>query len=68
MAQAHLSFTKKSSDDDSSMPSLRKMVLPTDWGSIRDQLVNFAERQSNSPFEDVFSLVICGYCVLEHAN
>jgi len=46
VAQAHLSFTRKSSDADSSMPSLRKIVLPTDWGSVRDQLVNFGERQS----------------------
>jgi len=53
VAQAHLSFTRKSSDADSSMPSLRKIVLPTDWGSVRDQLVNFGERQSNSPFEEV---------------
>eukprot|EP00434_Breviolum_minutum_P007635 symbB.v1.2.006733.t1/scaffold406.1/size210851/3 len=48
--QAHLSF-ESDSDRDSSMPCLRKMVRPTDWGTIRKELQSFAVRAKNSTRE-----------------
>lgn len=43
MEQAHLSFVRRpDSETDSTMPSLRRLVQPTDWGTIRSQLVSFA--------------------------
>ncbi|CAE7398335.1 unnamed protein product [Symbiodinium natans] len=41
--QAHLSFARRSDSDDSSMPSLRRLIQPTDWGTVHDRLVNFAQ-------------------------
>ena len=41
--QAHLSFVRQTSDVDSTMPSLRRLVQPTDWGTIRSQLTDFAD-------------------------
>eukprot|EP00438_Fugacium_kawagutii_P026218 Skav209632 [mRNA] locus=scaffold2751:31246:32202:+ [translate_table: standard] len=40
--QAHLSFVRRSDDADSSMPSLRRIIQPTDWGTVRSQLREFA--------------------------
>jgi len=48
--QAHLSFAPDS-DRDSSMPCLRKIVRPTDWGTIRKELKSFAVRAKNSTRE-----------------
>lgn len=50
--QAHLSFLRESQDGDASMPSLRRLVQPTDWGSVRDELTEFAQRQSELPVGD----------------
>ena len=50
--QAHLSFLRESQDGDTSMPSLRRLVQPTDWGSVRDHLTEFAQRQSELPVGD----------------
>ena len=49
--QAHLSFLR-AEDRDVSMPSLRRLILPTDWGSVRDQLTEFAQRQSELPVSE----------------
>ena len=40
--QAHLSFVRRGDEFDCSMPSLRRMVRPTDWGTVRSQLREFA--------------------------
>jgi len=46
--QAHLSFVRQTSDIDSTMPSLRRLVQPTDWGTIRSQLTDFADAARSS--------------------
>ncbi len=40
--QAHLSFLRQSDEADSSMLSLRRLVRPTDWGTVSKQLREFA--------------------------
>ena len=45
--QAHMSFSRDSAED--SMPSLRRIVQPTDWPSVRDLLVDFSRSQSELP-------------------
>ena len=45
--QAHLSFSRDSAED--SMPSLRRIVQPTDWPGVRDLLVDFSRSQSELP-------------------
>ena len=36
--QAHLSFQRQPQSSDSSMPSLRRLVRPTDWETVRSKL------------------------------
>ena len=45
--QAHMSFSRDSAED--GMPSLRRIVLPTDWPGVRDLLVDFSRSQSELP-------------------
>ena len=45
--QAHMSFCRHSAED--SMPSLRRIVQPTDWPGVRDLLVDFSKSQSELP-------------------
>jgi len=40
--QAHFSFLRQSDEADSSMLSLRRLVRPTDWGTVSKQLREFA--------------------------
>mmetsp|Transcript_45209 Transcript_45209/g.98369 ORF Transcript_45209/g.98369 Transcript_45209/m.98369 type:complete len:566 (+) Transcript_45209:63-1760(+) len=40
--QAHLSFVRRGDEFDCSMPSLRRIVRPTDWGTVRSDLREFA--------------------------
>ena len=40
--QAHLSFIRRGDEFDCSMPSLRRIVRPTDWGTVRSDLREFA--------------------------
>jgi len=36
--QAHLSFQRQPQSSDSSMPSLRRLVRPTEWETVRSKL------------------------------
>ena len=40
--QAHLSFVRRGDEFDCSMPSLRRIVRSTDWGTVRSDLREFA--------------------------
>eukprot|EP00913_Durusdinium_trenchii_P002204 g2036.t1 len=41
--QAHLSFVRQPQSSDMSMPSLRRLVRPTDWETVRSKLKEVAE-------------------------
>lgn len=41
--QAHLSFLRQPQSSDSSMPSLRRLVRPTDWETVRSKLKTLPE-------------------------
>ena len=41
--QAHLSFLRQPQRSDSSMPSLRRLVRPTDWETVRSKLKKLPE-------------------------
>eukprot|EP00435_Cladocopium_sp_Y103_P043875 s1836_g12.t1 len=45
--QAHLSFVRLGDEFDCSMPSLRRIVRPTDWGTVRSDLREFALTAGN---------------------
>eukprot|EP00434_Breviolum_minutum_P044372 symbB.v1.2.039623.t1/scaffold6689.1/size16162/1 len=47
--QAHLSFLRQSDEADSGMLSLRRLVRPTDWGTVQAQLREFALADESSP-------------------
>ncbi|CAL1168936.1 unnamed protein product, partial [Cladocopium goreaui] len=66
--QAHLSFQRHSQEIDSTMPSLRRLVQPTDWGTIRSQLVSFAARAEGSGYRELLNMRLrlqddCKRCV-----
>lgn len=43
--QAHLSFVRQPGED-STIPTLRNMVRPTDWEQVRERLLSIAESES----------------------
>eukprot|EP00435_Cladocopium_sp_Y103_P017795 s4315_g4.t1 len=45
--QAHLSFVRLGDEFNCSMPSLRRIVRPTDWGTVRSDLREFALTAGN---------------------
>ena len=47
--QAHLSFLRQSDEADSGMLSLRRLVRPTDWGTVQAQLREFALADESTP-------------------
>lgn len=58
--QAHLSFVRRGDEFDCSMPSLRRIVRPTDWGTVRSDLREFAltagSMQSAAQQKDVLKM------------
>ena len=46
--QAHLSFQRQPQSSDSSMPSLRRLVRPTDWETVRSKLKEIADQADGS--------------------
>ena len=54
LPQAHLNFQREKQGDlraalHSKMPSLRKLVKPTDWEKVRSHVVSFCERSLEDP-------------------
>ena len=46
--QAHLSFQRQPQSSDSSMPSLRRLVRPTEWETVRSKLKTVRGRVERS--------------------
>ena len=46
--QAHLSFQRQPQTSDFSMPSLRRLVRPTDWETVRSKLKKVSEVTDSS--------------------
>jgi len=54
--QAHLRFVKRPSDPDACMPSLRRLVRPTDWESVRSKLRSIMKEVEHSEEAQNFSM------------